>query len=201
MAFCLDDGTPLSRAADPQATLRYPPRELRGTLPYPTSDITRNLPDESAKRITASTKVNPLLITTVIASALLMIVGGIAVGLFLKDRDRNVIANQPTPGPSVFSSPTSTAPPSSSLASQLVGKWKWGSYENVYFSDGTGIEWDNGKKCFDFTYSLDGDVLSRTVSGTSQCGSGSGKWRMRISGDDLTQTYIDNGFVSNWKKL
>ena len=208
MFFCLDDGTRLSRADDPQATLRYPPPALRETLPYPPSDITRNLPGERPKLRTASTRVNPLLITTVIVSALLLIVGGIALGLFLKDRDPKIIANQPTPGPSRFSSPTSSSPsptpppsvpPSGPLASQLVGKWKWGDEERVYFSDGTGTSWDKSKKSHDFTYSLDGDVLNRMVIGTTQCSTSSGKYRIKISGDSLTQTHIDSGTITDWK--
>jgi hypothetical protein len=200
--FCLDDGTPLSPAREPQATLPYPPPELRQTLPYSpnTFPSPQESPSERPTEKTSSRGINPLLITTVIASLLLVMVSGIALWLFVKATSRNVIVQQGTPTPRTASSPAPSPKKYNSLASQIIGKWKWGSEIKEYRPDGTGTAWDNGKKCHDFTYYLEDDILRRTTTTPSQCSTGSGVYRISISGDTLRQVFIENGYISEWKR-
>lgn len=205
--FCLDDGTLLSKVDDPQATLQYPPRELRDTLPY-APDASAWSPPARRPNDKTARGFNPLLIVTIVASMLLILVTGIALWLLVKNLRRNdVVVSSPTPSPLRVSSPAFSPnptptpiparPPTGPLANQLIGKWKWNNEVRTYFADGTGTTWDGEKKCHDFTYSLDGDVLTRTFSSTSQC-STSGKYRISISGNTLTQVSVDTGYSTDW---
>jgi hypothetical protein len=200
LLFCLDDGTRLAAVSDPQATLRFSPRDVPPTLPY-SRDVVTAKPDSSRDPgSTSSPGINPFLITTVIALVMLTILAVVVLGLFVKSGQGNIAAEQPSRKPSNVPSAIASPSKSNTLAGQLVGKWKWGSEVREYFADGTGTSWDDGKKCHDFTYFVEGDVLHRIVNSSSQCSTGTGNYRISINGDNLQQVFIGNGETTQWKR-
>ena len=97
----------------------------------------------------------------------------------------------PSPTPSAFVA---------GLTSQLIGTWKWSPWSMSFSSDGTGIYYNDGKKCFDYRYDVTGDVLRLTEVETITCGI-SGEYRISISGDNMECVSIKTGYVTNWSRV
>lgn len=180
LTFCLDDGTPLSLQRVQDQTLVLP-------TPFPPPIPQRRSP----------------LLRYFLVALLCLIVGSVTTILIMRDRS--------TPTPTSNIAPTSTASPlatpraadvpaKSLLERQLLGSWKWNSFTQTFFADGTGQYYDDAKLCYLFKYTVKDSVLTSIADGERHCGPGGGVYRISIAGDTMTMIYVDNGYETSWKR-
>jgi hypothetical protein len=107
-----------------------------------------------------------------------------------------------------IAAPVATAEPASTAAVEpqpaaapLVGSWKWNDDVASYQGDGTGTYDRVGARCFEFTYTVSGDVLTTIADRDHSCGAHrTTSYRVEVEGDTLTMTHIGSGFVTGWKR-
>lgn len=196
LVYCLEDGSALTAAYDPQATLIIPEARLTNAPSAQSAPPAYAIPPSTP----APTKSRaPLYILAALVLAVLG-VAVIALGIFgysqmqasSSSRQTNEKQSQPSPGS------WATATPS---AQNLVGAWRTNVYENgqtteityEFLADGTSkmeFKSDHGETGRDsgtWQYS-DGTLFERFSNGSS--GKGSIRW---INNDEFEITIIDNG--------
>lgn len=180
LSFCLDDGAPLY---DPQKTMVLP-------TPFPQP---------------APQPRSPLLRYFVIALICLSF-GSLVTVLLMKDKTPGYVPpsnynRAPTGTPSPVATPSASPVPTKSLLErQLVGSWKWNSFSQTFYADGTGQYYDDSKLCYHFKYTVKDSIMSPISDSERRCGPSSGSYRISISGDTMTMVYVDNGFETSWTR-
>jgi hypothetical protein len=202
LRFCLDDGVPLA-ASDPSDPTQ---RAATSRRDDPQTEVlpAKLFHPQPARPPSAPAYVYVLASLLVVTIVLIVVGVGVVVWLNLRGTDAPAVTNKRSTEPEQKGTPTPTpaaSPSLNPLARQLLGTWSWDSYSKSFSSDGTGIYYDGGKKCFNFKYEVNGDVLRMTVDGAQQCGSGGGDYRIRIDGDEMWHQYIENGYITNWKRV
>jgi hypothetical protein len=209
LRFCLDDGIPLT-AADRTDPIQPSPTSRRDdpqteVLPAPLFNPPPAKPSSPPGYV--------YVMGTLLVVCIFLLFAGVGVFAWLKlrgtetppvankrsdetkERGTSTTPTTPTPTPTPSVSPSLNA-----LARQLLGTWSWNTYAKSFSADGTGIYYDEGKKCFNFKYEVNGDVLRMTVDGEQKCGSGGGSYRISITGDTMRHEYIENGYVTTWTR-
>lgn len=83
-----------------------------------------------------------------------------------------------------------------------VGSWAWGRDIVTFRPDGTGTYWRGGAVCYEFTYTIVGDVITKYADRDHSCGTGRVfPFRFRRDGDALEFTHVSSGFSSRWERV
>jgi len=182
LAFCLDDGTPLLLQRAQDQTLVLP-------TPFPPPTLQRQRP----------------LLRYVLVALFCLIVGSVTTILIMRDGSTRTAAPTGNIAPTSTASPLTTpraadVPAKSLLEQQLLGTWKWSSFSQTFFADGTGQYYDDAKFCYLFRYTVKDGVLTSIADGERHCGPGGGAYRISFVGDTMTMIYVDNGYETSWKR-
>lgn len=87
------------------------------------------------------------------------------------------------------------------IRSALAGSWIWKSDKITFGRDGRGMYYRGDAVCFEFSYTLKGDVLTETADNPHGCGIGlAASFHISIADSNLTKTNIGTGYESQWQK-
>lgn len=202
LRFCLEDGALLSAS-------------LRPGIAQPAQTARRNDPQ------TEVLTVNPLhaqptgprtfpaylfyILASLLAVSILLLIMGVGVVVWLKIRggDTPTASNRRSNESEQRGKPTPSASPyADTLSSRMLGTWSWSSYMQTFSTGGRGIYYQDGKACFNFSYEVKGDVMHMVADPNPQCAYGiGGDYRLSISGDSMRQEYIENGYLTQWRRV
>ncbi|MCC6213754.1 MAG: hypothetical protein IT376_02720 [Polyangiaceae bacterium] len=99
--------------------------------------------------------------------------------------------------------PSAPPPPQTpALAARLVGRWKWGGDVVTYGAGGRGRYDRDGSLCYEFSWSVEGDVLQIRADQDSGCqGRRDNDYRVTVEGDRLTKVHVGSSFETEWVRL
>jgi hypothetical protein len=199
LRFCLDDGVLLS-ASEQTVPIQHSPTSSRDN---PQTEVlpARLFNPPPAKPKSSSLPGYVYVIGTLLVVSIFLLFAGVGVFAWLKLRGTETpsVANKRSDGTKERGTP-SPGPSLDSLTRQLLGTWSWGSFKETFSADGTGIYYDESKKCFDFKYGVSGGVLHMAAVGGQQCGPSGLDYRISFEGEQLKQEYTGNGYITYWKR-
>jgi TPR repeat protein len=91
----------------------------------------------------------------------------------------------------------------SSLKNALVGSWAFDNFRRDFDSNGKGVAYESDKLCYEFSYTLEGDVLHVSPEGANRyrCGyANDSRFHIAIDRNELTMVHIGSSYESKWDK-
>lgn len=99
------------------------------------------------------------------------------------------------PPPAAPSEPKSEPAPK-----QITGAWGWNGDVQVFRAGGTGTYYRSGSVCYEFTYKIEGDVVTKTADRDHTCGATrESAFHFHFEKDELVMKHRGSGFESRWK--
>lgn len=88
------------------------------------------------------------------------------------------------------------------IGKNIQTTWYWNNDSQVFYQNGRGVYYRNGNICFNFSYSLNGNVLTETADQAHSCGGAIvSSYQIAIAPMSLTMTHVGSGTVSNWSRI
>jgi DNA polymerase-3 subunit gamma/tau len=107
-------------------------------------------------------------------------------------------APAPAPAPPPAYAPAAPAP----VAASLVGSWEWQGDVTIVRPDGTGTYVRGGQVCYEFTWTVVGDVFTKVADRDHRCGAKRTlPFRFTFDGATLVFTHTGSGFVTRWARI
>ena len=88
------------------------------------------------------------------------------------------------------------------LAKQIIGKWQWGSDTQEYYANGQGKRSNYKGFCSNFTYTIDGDIITTIEDRDSNClAKRENGWKTRVENNMMYKEHTGSKFQTEWKRI
>lgn len=84
--------------------------------------------------------------------------------------------------------------------SRLMGAWKWSGDVEVFLDHGMGSYYRDREICYQFMYTIEGDVLTKMADRDSGCqGKRENSYRFHFEGSTLVLRHVGSNFETRWE--